>query len=43
MAEENRGWGIAGIEGALSNLGHKLARSAIDDILVGMAWNRHQN
>src|SRR5918999_1738942 len=34
MAEENRGWGYRRIQGALSNLGHKLARSTIADILA---------
>ena len=29
MAEENRDWGYRRIEGAMSNLGHKLARSTI--------------
>ena len=29
MAEENRGWGYRRIQGALSNLKHKLARSTI--------------
>ena len=29
MAEENRDWGYRRIEGALSNLGHELARSTI--------------
>src|ERR1017187_5839306 len=33
MAEENRDWGYGRIEGALSNLGHKLARSTITQIL----------
>lgn len=33
MAEENRGWGYRRIEGALSNLGHELARSTIARIL----------
>ena len=33
MAEENRGWGYRRIQGALSNLGHELARSTIADIL----------
>ena len=36
MAEENRDWGYRRIQGALSNLGHKMARSTIADIL-----NRH--
>ena len=34
MAEENRCWGYRRIQGALSNLGHKLARSTIADILA---------
>jgi hypothetical protein len=34
MAAENRGSGYRRIQGALSNLGHKLARSAIADILA---------
>src|SRR5882724_7028069 len=33
MAKENRDWGYGRIEGALSNLGHKIARSTIADIL----------
>src|SRR5580704_10219792 len=33
MAEENRDWGYHRIQGALSNLGHELARSTIADIL----------
>jgi putative transposase len=33
MAEENRDWGYGRIEGALSNLGHELARSTIAQIL----------
>ena len=33
MAQENRDWGCRRIEGALSNLGHKLARSTIAAIL----------
>ena len=33
MAEENRAWGHRRIQGALSNLGQKLARSTIADIL----------
>ncbi|MGA2185383.1 MAG: hypothetical protein ABSH47_20370 [Bryobacteraceae bacterium] len=33
MAEENRDWGYRRIQGALSNLGHELARSTIAGIL----------
>ena len=33
MSEENRDWGYRRIEGALSNLGHELARSTIAAIL----------
>src|SRR5262245_24036148 len=33
MAEQNRDWGYRRIQGALSNLGYKLARSTIADIL----------
>ena len=33
MAQENRDWGYRRIEGALSNLGHELARSTIAAIL----------
>jgi hypothetical protein len=33
MAEENRDWGYRRIQGALSNLGHQLARSTIAQIL----------
>jgi hypothetical protein len=29
MAEENRDWGYRWIQGALSNLGHEIARSTI--------------
>lgn len=35
MAAENRDWGYRRIQGALSNLGHKLARSTIAEILKG--------
>ena len=34
MAQENRAWGYRRIQGALSNLGHKPARSTIADILA---------
>jgi putative transposase len=33
MAEDNRLWGYRRIQGAVSNLGHKIARSTIADIL----------
>src|SRR5947209_16361382 len=33
MAEENRTWGYRRIQGAISNLGYKIARSTIADIL----------
>jgi transposase InsO family protein len=33
MAEQNRDWGYRRIQGALSNLGHEIARSTIADIL----------
>ena len=33
MAQQNRDWGYRWIQGALSNLGHKVARSTIADIL----------
>jgi len=33
MAEENQDWGYRRIQGALSNLGHEIARSTIADIL----------
>jgi hypothetical protein len=33
IAEENREWGYRRIQGAMSNLGHKLARSTIADIM----------
>jgi putative transposase len=33
MARENRDWGYSRIEGALSNLGHKLGRTTIAEIL----------
>lgn len=34
MAEENRDWGYRRIQGALSNLGHEIARSTIAEILA---------
>src|SRR5262245_53124009 len=33
MAEENHGWGYRRIQGALSNLGHEIARTTIANIL----------
>ena len=33
MAEENRNWGYRRLQGALSNLGHEIARSTIAEIL----------
>jgi putative transposase len=33
MAEENRGWGYRRIQGAMSNLGHQIARTTIANIL----------
>ena len=33
MAEENRDWGYRRIQGALSHLGHEIARSTIAEIL----------
>jgi len=33
MAEENRDWGYRRIQGALSNLGHKLGHSKFAQIL----------
>jgi hypothetical protein len=33
MAEENRAWGYRRIQGAVSNLGHRLARSTIAEML----------
>jgi len=41
MAQENRDWGYRRIQGALSNLGHKLARSTIADILERHGIERH--
>lgn len=34
MAKENRSWGYTRIQGALSNLGHKVSRGTIANILV---------
>ena len=34
LAEENRSWGYRRIQGALSNLGHKIARSTIAEMLA---------
>ena len=34
MAEENRDWGYRRIQGAMSNLGHEMARSTIAEILA---------
>jgi hypothetical protein len=33
MAQENGGWGYRRIQGALSNLGHEIARTTIANIL----------
>jgi putative transposase len=33
MAEENQGWGYRRIQGALSNLGHSIARTTVANIL----------
>jgi hypothetical protein len=33
MASENPRWGYTRIQGALSNLGHKVARGTVADIL----------
>src|SRR5215510_2028999 len=33
MAEENHGWGYRRIQGALSNLGHSIARTTVANIL----------
>ena len=33
MAQENRDWGYRRIQGALSNVGHEVARSTIAEIL----------
>src|SRR5205814_8960761 len=33
MAQENRDWGYRRLQGALSNLGHEVARSTIAEIL----------
>ena len=33
IAEENRGWGYLRIQGALANLGHRVARTTVANIL----------
>jgi putative transposase len=44
MAEENRDWGYRRIAGALSNLGHELARNTIAQILEpGMGSSRYRS
>ena len=43
MAEENRDWGYRRIEGALSNLGHDLARSTIAQILERTESSRRRS
>jgi len=40
MAEENRTWGYRRIQGAIANLGYKIARSTIADILRRHASNQ---
>ena len=44
MAEENRDWGYRRIQGALSNLGHEIARSTIASdwwvITAEIGWNQ---
>ena len=40
IAEENRAWGYRRIQGALSNLGHRLARSTIADMRRRMGLNQ---
>ena len=41
MAEQNRGWGYRRIQGAMSNLGHALARSTIAEMLRLTESSRH--
>jgi hypothetical protein len=43
LAEENRDWGYRRIQGALSHLGHELARSTIARFSCGMASSPPQN
>ena len=43
MANENRDWGYRRIQGALSNLGHEIARSTIAAILGRHASSRLQS
>jgi len=44
MAEDNRDWGYRRIQGALSNLGHEIARSTIASdwwvITAEIGWNQ---
>jgi len=35
MARESRGWGYTRIQGALQNVGHRVGRTTISNIITG--------